>query len=162
MGGDTMLPIPFLQQLIRFYGGNMQKMVPSYLQFSLANLAKEQERIVKQFGTASRRPVPSKRSRITRKNVAMFEQAMTNAMTMFKPFNGPGGPLGARGSHAAGAVAAAAPDPHRPEARPEVVRTTPPIARKAERHAARKDDLAEMKAQMAAMQAMIEKLSKQR
>ena len=52
MGGETMLPIPFLQQLIRFYGGNMQKMVPSYLQFSLASFAKEQEKFAKHFASA--------------------------------------------------------------------------------------------------------------
>lgn len=149
MGGETMLPIPFLQQLIRFYGGSMQKMVPSYLQFSLANLAKEQERMVKQFGT-SLTPAGAFEAfqDQARKNVAMFEQAMTSALTMFKPF---GGLPGSEGS----APPPAPPQSGQKPARPEVVRTEPSKANDTQR----KDDLADMKAQMAAMQAMIEKLS---
>ena len=34
-GGQTLLPVPFLRQLIRFYDDSIGKMVPSYLQFSL-------------------------------------------------------------------------------------------------------------------------------
>ncbi len=45
MGGQTLLPIPFLRQLIRFYGDSVEKMVPSYLQASLDILTKEQETI---------------------------------------------------------------------------------------------------------------------
>ena len=41
-GGPTLLPIPFLRQLIRYYDDSIGKMVPSYLQFSMAALAKEQ------------------------------------------------------------------------------------------------------------------------
>ena len=36
-GGQTLLPIPFLRQLIRFYGDSIERMVPSYLQVSLEN-----------------------------------------------------------------------------------------------------------------------------
>jgi polyhydroxyalkanoate synthesis repressor PhaR len=43
-GGQTLLPIPFLRQLIRFYDDSIARMVPSYLQMSLEMLAKEQER----------------------------------------------------------------------------------------------------------------------
>ena len=35
MGTETLLPIPFLRQLIRFYGASIEKFVPSYLQVSL-------------------------------------------------------------------------------------------------------------------------------
>jgi polyhydroxyalkanoate synthesis repressor PhaR len=48
-GGQTLLPIPFLRQLIRFYGDSVERMVPSYLQVSLETLAKEQDRFRKQF-----------------------------------------------------------------------------------------------------------------
>lgn len=155
MGGETMLPIPFLQQLIRFYGGNMQKMVPSYLQFSLANLAKEQEKFAKQFGTAL---TPAGAFEAfqdqARKNVAMFEQVMSNAMAMFKPF-GAGGAAGQSGPASAMSEPIASQKSQSPKPRPEVVRSEPPKA-----DPQRSDDLAEMKAQMAAMQSMIEKLSK--
>ena len=147
MGGETMLPIPFLQQLIRFYGGNMQKMVPSYLQFSLANLAKEQERFAKQFGSAF---TPAGAFEVfqeqSRKNVALFEQALNSAMSMFTPFG-----KGANPSSTASAM-----PPVKPM-RPEVVRTDGKPSEPAD--PARRDELAEMKAQMAVMQAMIEKLS---
>lgn len=135
MGGDTLLPIPFLQQLIRFYGGNMQKMVPSYLQFSLASFAKEQEKLAKQFATAMT-PAGAFEAfqEQARKNVAMFEQAMS----MFSPFAGPN-----KGGHRNG------------EADPRQIRQEPAAA-------SRKDDLAEMRAQLAQMQATIDKLTRDR
>jgi polyhydroxyalkanoate synthesis repressor PhaR len=142
MGSETLLPVPFLQQLIRFYGGNMQKMVPSYLQFSLASFAKEQERIAKQFGGQFGALTPAGAFEAfqeqARKNVAMFEQAMQHAMSMFNPF-APGN--------------AAKPGQPRPEA---------PKASEPKPSADRNDELAAMKAQLAAMQATIEKLSNTR
>jgi polyhydroxyalkanoate synthesis repressor PhaR len=160
MGGDTMLPIPFLQQLIRFYGGNMQKMVPSYLQFSLANLAKDQDRFTKQFGAAMT-PAGAIEAfqEQARKNVAMFEQVMGNAMAVFKPFGMPGSAEAASAESEPGTPAATPAAPVA-KARPEVVRT--PAREDTKASPQRADDLAEMRAQMAAMQAMIEKLSKQR
>ena len=152
MGGETMLPIPFLQQLIRFYGGSMQKMVPSYLQFSLANLAKEQERFAKQFGAAfTPTGVVEAFQEQSRKNVAMFEQALNTTMGMFSPFG-----KGALPSSTASAMP--------PPVRPKTETTPPPRAPQAgagpSTDDSRRTELDEMKAQMAAMQAMIEKLSK--
>jgi polyhydroxyalkanoate synthesis repressor PhaR len=43
--GETMLPIPFLRQLIGLYGDQMQTLVPSYLEQSMASFAREQERM---------------------------------------------------------------------------------------------------------------------
>ncbi len=147
MGGETMLPIPFLQQLIRFYGGNMQKMVPSYLQFSLASLAKDQDKYVKQFGAAF---TPAGALEVfqeqSRKNVVMFEQALSSAMGMFSPFGKAIMPS---------STASATPPPVRPKA-PEATRADV----KSSGEAPRRSELDDMKAQMAAMQAMIEKLSK--
>jgi polyhydroxyalkanoate synthesis repressor PhaR len=146
MGGETMLPIPFLQQLIRFYGGSMQKMVPSYLQFSLATLAKDQEKFVKQFGAAFT-PAGAFEAfqEQSRKNVALFEQALTSTMGMFSPFG-----KGALPS----STASATPPPVRPKAE------APPAEARPAQDTARRTEIDEMKAQMAAMQAMIEKLSK--
>src|SRR5262245_62997604 len=54
--GTNLLPIGFLRQLIRFYGDSMQKLVPSYLEFSLDSLTRQQEqyrrRFAHAFGTA--------------------------------------------------------------------------------------------------------------
>src|ERR1700748_381410 len=41
--GQTLLPINFLRQLIRFYGDSMQTLVPSYLEVSLDSLSRDQE-----------------------------------------------------------------------------------------------------------------------
>lgn len=161
--GDTLLPIPFLQQLIRFYGGNMQKMVPSYLQFSLQNLAKEQERIAKQFGgaftpaqfTGALTPAGAFEAfqDQARKNVAMFEQAMQHAMGMFNPF-------AATGHSAPSQPSASTPN----EAKPTESQRSASVAATAMQADPkpalnRNDELAMMRAQLAAMQTMIEKLS---
>ncbi len=86
-GSQTLLPIPFLRQLIRFYGDSIGRMVPSYLQFSLENLAKEQEKFRKLFAGAFTNPAGAFEAyqEQARKNLAMFEQAMS----MFTPFGAP-------------------------------------------------------------------------
>jgi polyhydroxyalkanoate synthesis repressor PhaR len=82
-GTETLLPIPFLRQLIRFYGASIERFVPSYLQISLETLAKEQDRYRKQF-TGAFTPAGAFEAyqEQARKNLAMFEQAMA----MFSPF----------------------------------------------------------------------------
>ncbi len=55
-GGQTLLPIPFLRQLIRFYDDSIGRLVPSYLQFSLENLVKEQEKFRSLFANAFTNP----------------------------------------------------------------------------------------------------------
>ena len=47
--GQNMLPIPFLRQLIAFYGDQMQMIVPSFLEQSMTAFAKEQERFREQM-----------------------------------------------------------------------------------------------------------------
>jgi len=42
-GDDNLLPVAFLRQLIRFYGDSMRTMVPSFLEFSMANFARDQD-----------------------------------------------------------------------------------------------------------------------
>src|SRR5919108_2042715 len=82
-GTETLLPIPFLRQLIRFYGAGIERFVPSYLQISLETLAKEQERFRKQFaGAFTPAGAFEAYQEQARKNLAMFEQAML----MFSPF----------------------------------------------------------------------------
>ena len=82
-GGQTLLPIPFLRQLIRFYGDAMERMVPSYLQISMETLAREQDRFRKQFANAfTPHGAFEAYQEHARKNLAMFEQAMS----MFTPF----------------------------------------------------------------------------
>ena len=47
--GQNMLPIPFLRQLIAFYGDQMQMIVPSFLEQSMIAFSKEQERFREQM-----------------------------------------------------------------------------------------------------------------
>ena len=92
--GQSLLPITFLRQLIRFYGDSMQMLVPSYLEFTLDKLTNDQhhfrEQIESAFG-AKMMPGQAIRSQIfdqledqTRKNMKMFSQALS----MFNPFTG--------------------------------------------------------------------------
>ena len=140
-GGQTLLPIPFLRQLIRFYGDSVERMVPSYLQASLETLAKEQERFRKQFTGAF---TPAGAFEVyqeqARKNLAMFEQAMA----MFSPFTH---------AHKPGGVAAAKVGE---EPKVKVAEPVPSAAKKGG------DDIADLKTQLANMQAQIEKLSRDR
>ena len=50
--GQSLLPIAFLRQLIRFYGDSMQMLVPSYLEFSIDKLTSEQQKFRDQMGSS--------------------------------------------------------------------------------------------------------------
>jgi polyhydroxyalkanoate synthesis repressor PhaR len=88
--GQALLPISFLRQLIRFYGDSMQMLVPSYLEFSLDKLTRDQQKFREQFATAlgagpftePARAAFAAMEEQTRKNMAVFRQALT----MFNPF----------------------------------------------------------------------------
>lgn len=146
-GGQTLLPIPFLRQLIRFYDDSIARMVPSYLQMSLETLAKEQERFRAQFshmlgqnpfGAAALDAMQEQ----TRKNMAMFEKAMA----MWTPF----------GTQAPG------PKPQEEVGQPGAAKGAEPAQEKAGSDEASKSDLEDLKAQLASMQEKIEKLSQKR
>lgn len=142
--GQTMLPIPFLRQLIRFYDDSMARMVPGYLQFSLEALAKEQERMRSQFANAFG---PTAAFEVyqeqARRNMAIFEQAMA----MWTPFGGKPGEEGGEGVTATALPGAA------PSAGPEKSTDQSGGA------ATSGGEIGELKAQLEAMQQKIEKLS---
>ncbi|WP_312598995.1 polyhydroxyalkanoate synthesis repressor PhaR [Brevundimonas sp.] len=75
--GEALLPVQFLRQLIGFYGGQMQGVLPSYLEMSLANFGKQQEQFASQmsraFGTGTGTSLMEDAARA---NIAMFERAM--------------------------------------------------------------------------------------
>jgi polyhydroxyalkanoate synthesis repressor PhaR len=138
-GGQALLPIPFLRQLIRFYDDSIARMVPSYLQFSLEHLAKEQVRFREQFASAFSNPAAAFDfyQQQARQNMAMFEQAMS----MWASFGNPGKGGKPGEGQAPGAGAAAAPVPEQSGDR---------------------NELSELKSQLSAMQQKIEKLSQSR
>ncbi|SFO61978.1 polyhydroxyalkanoate synthesis repressor PhaR [Cohaesibacter marisflavi] len=80
--GQHLLPIDFLRQLIRFYGDSMQHLVPSYLDFTMQNLAKDQENLRKQMADSFGDSAMEAMEEQVRRNSEIFE----NAMKMFMPF----------------------------------------------------------------------------
>jgi polyhydroxyalkanoate synthesis regulator protein len=83
--------------LIRFYGDSMQMLVPSYLEFSIDKLTKEQQKFRDQFTSAlgvgvgtgpftePTRAAFQSLEEMARKNMSVFRQALT----MFNPFGLP-------------------------------------------------------------------------
>lgn len=75
--GQNLLPIQFLRQLIQFYGDSLQSFVPSYLEMSMDAFARNQESIREQMrGAFGASPGYSMFEEASRKNMAMFQQAM--------------------------------------------------------------------------------------
>ncbi len=94
--GQSLLPIAFLRQLIRFYGDSMQMMVPRFLEQSMSSLTNQQgkfrEQITQAFGgVGGFGPMEDQ----VRRNMEMFEKTFA----MFAP------PF-ARGAKPAGGEAA--------------------------------------------------------
>ena len=84
--GQNLLPTTFLRQLIRFYGDNMQMLVPRYLEQSIDMLTREQEKFRSQMtqafgGIGAFGPLEEQ----VRRNMEMFERTFS----MFKPFTAP-------------------------------------------------------------------------
>jgi len=148
-GAQTLLPVPFLRQLIRFYGGAMERMVPSYLQVSLETLTREQDRFRKQFANAfTPQGALEAYQEQARKNLQLFEQAMA----MFSPFGAgkPGSSKSDDGAPKGDSTEASAARDKIPAVKPVVAENAPPES----------DELTAMRNELAAMQARIEKLAK--
>ena len=86
--GQSLLPIAFLRQIIRFYGDSMQMLVPRYLEVSIESLTREQEKfrnqITQAFGGG---PFGALEDQV-RRNMEMFERTFS----MFAPFARQGQP----------------------------------------------------------------------
>lgn len=86
-GGQTLLPIPFLRQLISFYGDSLQGVVPQYLEMSMSQFARNQEQMRSYLQNAFGFNPFQQFESMGKQNMAMFE----NAMRLFNPFGtGPG------------------------------------------------------------------------
>ncbi len=80
--GQSLLPITFLRQLIRFYGDSMQMLVPRYLEVSINSLTREQEKFRHQVSQAfGGSPFGALEDQV-RRNMEIFERAFA----MFTPF----------------------------------------------------------------------------
>jgi polyhydroxyalkanoate synthesis repressor PhaR len=99
-GGQNLLPINFLRQLIRFYGDSMQMMVPRYLEISLDSLTQQhskfRDQVSQAFGMGGFGSIEDQ----VRRNMEMFERTFA----MFAPF----------ARQQSGETAAAEPDKSKP------------------------------------------------
>ena len=82
-GGQTLLPIPFLRQLISFYGDSLQGVVPQYLEMSMMQFARNQEQMRHYLQNAFGFNPFQQFESMGKQNMAMFEKAMR----MFNPFS---------------------------------------------------------------------------
>jgi len=87
--GQSLLPITFLRQLIRFYGDSVQALLPSYLEYSIDQFSGETQAIREAASRAIGQGPFSSASfgalqELTRKNLAAFNQALG----LFSPFAG--------------------------------------------------------------------------
>jgi polyhydroxyalkanoate synthesis repressor PhaR len=128
--GTNLLPINFLRQLIRFYGDSMQAFVPGFLEFSLENLGKEQEKFRTQLLDVWGGDAIKAMQDHAQRNMAMFG----DAMKVFNPF-----------AAVLGGAVPGAPAPGKP---------AQPGAGGGER-----DDLQALKDQLAAMQQKLDTLT---
>ena len=112
-GGQTLLPIPFLRQLISFYGDSLQGVVPQYLEMSMTQFARNQDQMRRYMQNAFGFNPFQQFESMGKQNMAMFE----NAMRMFNPFGtGPGGQAAGGQPPAPAATAANGHEPAKPEA----------------------------------------------
>ncbi len=81
--GQTMLPSPFLRQLIRLYGDSLQGFVPGYLEASMETFSRNQDAMREQVRQAfEANPALANFEALARSNMEWFE----NALRMFAPF----------------------------------------------------------------------------
>jgi polyhydroxyalkanoate synthesis repressor PhaR len=131
--GTNLLPIRFLRQLIRFYGDSMQRVVPSYLEFSLDSLTRQQEQYRRRFAHAFGTAAFDAMQEQVRKNFATFERALG----LFSPFT-----------------------PGIDDDEEKNLQLPPPASSEGGASAKSDDEIANLKAELNAMQARLEQLSR--
>ncbi|MBM3525078.1 MAG: polyhydroxyalkanoate synthesis repressor PhaR [Alphaproteobacteria bacterium] len=84
-GGQNLLPIGFLRQLIGFYGDNLQSLVPRYLEASMQMFARNQEqfRDSMQATLGGFFPFGHQLEELSKQNMALFQNALQQ---MWAPF----------------------------------------------------------------------------
>ncbi len=87
--GTSMLPTAFLRQLIGFYGGSLQGVVPRYLEQAMSSFARQQQQLRQVVQQTLSPFLPMSVEEMSRQNVAMIERAMS----MFNPFHRGSEPL---------------------------------------------------------------------
>ena len=80
--GGSMLPIPFLRQLIGFYGDQVQGLVPGFLEQAMGSFSHQQEQMRAALQQTVGTFLPPSLEEVGRQNMAMLERAMG----LFAPF----------------------------------------------------------------------------
>jgi polyhydroxyalkanoate synthesis repressor PhaR len=81
--GQNLLPTTFLRQLIGFYGGSMQGLVPKYLEHAMSAFAAQQEQMRSAMQKTMGNLFPfGNVEEMSRQNIAMMERAFS----LFTPF----------------------------------------------------------------------------
>jgi polyhydroxyalkanoate synthesis regulator protein len=81
--GQNLLPVQFLRRLIRFYGDQMQGFLPPFLEMSMENFAKAQEKMRENMSRAFGATTPMAAfEEQAQRNMALFQQALS----MWSPF----------------------------------------------------------------------------
>lgn len=154
--GETLLPTNFLRQLISFYGDGLQKVVPDYLESSMAAFAQNQEKFRDFFQNNGAQTGLSLQpmkpfEEMAKQNMAIFEQTMS----MFSPFGaGRGETQTTSAQKTSGAPAA----DHNTAQAPDAGKNTRADAGTGE--GTSNDQLTDLQAQLAAMQDQINNLQK--
>ena len=86
-GGQTLLPIPFLRQLISFYGDSLQGVVPQYLEMSMTQFARNQEQMRSYLQNAFGFNPFQQFESMGKQNMAMFAKAV-RLLNLFVPRTG--------------------------------------------------------------------------
>jgi len=134
--GETLLPTNFLRQLIAFYGDGLQKVVPDYLESSMAAFSQNQDKFRSFFEGNRINPATGGQplkpfEEMAKQNMAIFEKTMS----MFSPF---GTSRETKNGEAAGQDSDSGPN-----------------------SGGENDQLSDLQAQLAAMQEQINKLQKE-
>ncbi len=95
-GGQNLLPIGFLRQLIGFYGDNLQAVVPRYLEASMTAFAHNQEQMRDSMQAAFGGffPFGPQIEDASKRNLALFQSAMTQMWAPFGAGQDPATPAG--------------------------------------------------------------------
>lgn len=158
--GQNLLPVNFLRQLIRFYGDSVGQFVPKYLEISMNTLTRDQDRYREQMDQAMAGTPLDVFQRQAQQNMELFEKTMlsmwvppfagtTSDKLMTEPGSEGEQPTSngavngtAKTDKAAGTVGAVA-----------KAKATAPEPES-------DDDLVELKAQIASIQAKLDRLAK--
>ena len=101
-GGQNLLPISFLRQIIGFYGDSLGGLVPRYLEYSMSSFSRNEQQMRQYMQNALDGLFPfNPFEEMGKQNMAFFE----SAMKMFSPFypHGPDGQaLGGQGGQPQG------------------------------------------------------------